>query len=819
MAAVSINVGDDYASFNAAHGAAQTRCLSAYSDDEAVAEASVDAAGAARVLALSPGACEVFYEFSDGTLNQDTVTVTQPAPGQLEIDASPSRETVLAQWITPPASDSVIGFRARIRQSAIAAWEQTVFLDPWTTAHLFSGLDPGVEQVVEVSAINSDGEGNLQYGTAGTETLSTLAFPAPPLPPLATGAQATGGFAINWQPGTDSQPATGWEPQFKSSETRQWTDLGLREATARTQTVPAPLGGTFDWRVRGISPYGIGGWTTGQITLPSLLPGQVRNVRLTLPNIRGAPTIAWERPSTGAAVGKYVIQCGDNALLGDGRRAVFEVPASVTSVQLPGAYRTNSQNNVGFRVRAENAAGPGPWSQGGPQNQVFVPQEAANISSSIRPNLTLQAQYARPTEITVATRGASDNIFQSGQGGVGTAGVDGYRGQGAIFIDRFAANFNIRLEMRPHSPNAWGNYNESAGDSYVDIFDHWFERVAHVFANLSPNTQYQFRASFWRFDRNGTARNGRYGNVLTVRTPPTVRTAPPIAPVTNSYPGGDVVFEADGPMLVWKLNGGQSVDRWILRWRAQGATAWNTETLDPDVFHLQLRDRPQPGGMIEWQVRGDNNAASGTPAGQGAWSALARIGEAMGRSSPASMSAAVIGARAAVRFTWENSPYEPGRLYDRISVYRANGGANAEPDVIVPLAQQQQQTHTERRTWAAGAVYWYAAEIETGVDSLGQFRFFRTPSGNVPGQPTIRRSRNTFTATFAAADAVTRWQLDISTARDFTSFAESASLVPDPPGNVFTATRLTTGTTYHWRARAQNSLGWGAYRTGSFTAA
>ena len=807
MADLTLNVGES----SARAGGAQPdiRCVSAESTNVGVAEAVIMPDGSAQVTGVRPGQCDVAYEFGDGSLDSDFITVSQPVPETLEINVSPSRETMLIQWVSPPESDRVIGFRTRIKLTGATTWGQTVFLEPWTTAHLFSGLPAGVSHDVECSAINSDGEGNLQYGAAASDTATTLEFPDPPLAPVVTDSAVPGGFRLTWELAEGSDPATGAEIRWKREGTIEWREIPEFGAGTFTHDViheETRLGGTFDYQVRFLSPYGAGGWTTGQAVLASLTPGKPGTPTLTYVGNRARAT--WTAAS--GDVGQYGIQFSDQFPVGSSgilrpvsvsllefkypARFVLEVPGTVRDIGLPGYYGNAAHRRNSVRIRAVNTAGAGPWSDPGAFPAPGIPAAA--------PVLRAQPQYALPTVLSVGSAGFRRNI---------TWGAAD-RNHGAIYWSNAAPGEDLLLEVKLPT-QAWSSAET------ITVSDPWFERISHLIENRMPSTGYDVRAR----SRNSAGTSG-YSNVVRVFTAPSAATGVPGKPSTSWIAGGYRVEESNMPLLIWWMPGGQpSADRFELQWQEAPGTWTNLDPATAHQFTHEMGPRPQPGSQHRFQVRGVNSA------GAGPWSDSVSFNDDMLASTPGSMTA--VPSATGVRYSWTSNPFRPGDVYRQLAVWRENDDNGVYRTNNIPLNIAQRLTGFDAHSFPEAESYWYGMFFDLFGTRRGNpfsvMRRFSVPTRSLPGAPTVNVAPSRTTAVFTITpsrpqDDVRHYDIDVSTDRAIltgapSSFAASLHTVQSPQTVGLPPAPLSPGTTYYYRVRAHNRIGDGAWATGQFS--
>jgi len=209
------------------------------------------------------------------------------------------------------------------------------------------GLENGVGHDVRVAAVNAAGTG--PWSAVASATPRTVAG-APTWGAITPGDEQVD---LEWlAPSAGGAPITGYESQW-SVDGISWTDID--DSAALTVTaVGLTNGSNYGFRVRAVNAAGPGPWSTVAIAIPRTTPAAASDA--TVVPSDGGVSITWDAPADGGApLQGYEVEYRP-ASTGFWTSAPLALtsPATVTGLENGQRYE--------FRVRAINAAGPGPWS-------------------------------------------------------------------------------------------------------------------------------------------------------------------------------------------------------------------------------------------------------------------------------------------------------------------------------------------------------------------------------------------------------------------------------------------------------------------------
>ena len=571
----------------------------------------------------------------------------------------------------------------------------------------------------------------------------------------------------------------------------QWGDTN--GTSSLNALISEPLGGAFDWRVRGVNSQGAGPWTEGSISLPAALPAKVTPFTLTRAtdtNNRNNTVLSWTKPA--GQVDGYQVQYV--LFSAQFHRQLFRLPGDLTRWTPP--YLVAQDSLV--RIRAFNSAGFGPWS-----DALAGPQALNNpLRTPAVPALSAQAQYAQADRLPFTCNALHPSVTEDDD----ADGDSIHNHAGAVNCTNNARSTGLRLQIRQGSAGAWGET--------VDLGFPWFDYVPHVFDELTAATAYQVRCQAYN-----VAGSSAWSAPLSISTAPAAPVAEP-SKVTQSFslPGGLQWFGTDGTLLYWTLpSGSQPVSSWEVRFKEAVPGDWGEPISVPNPFEtrLLLPNRPQPGGSHPWQVRGVNAS------GNGPWSDEFTFNDWIRYPLPASMTAAVQ-PDGRILFEWEPNRWDAESVITRIR-YILDSDTGSPPLPIL-VADVDGDARRLRRLLGYGAnavntgtgdrLYYTPGVQGPTATVVGDWRYIELPPRSAPAVASFDE-RDITTTTVTLTWSINylwfarRVQVQLSTSSNFASTAYDEEL-PALPASVG-VTGLRPNTRYYYRVRAWNEIGWGRW--------
>ena len=698
--------------------------------------------------------------FVDEEVTNDSPAVAPGAPAALS--AVPGNGEVALAWEAPgnDGGSAVTGYEVRFGAAggAFGAW--TAAGDGEAREHTVPGLDNGTEYAFELRAVNAVGAGEAVSAAATPRAGSA----APGLPRGFEANAGDGAVVLRWEaPASDGGSAvTGYEVRFGADGGAfgDWRRAG--GGGARTYTVRNLDNGTeYAFELRAVNAVGAGEAIPAAAT-PVAAPG--RPVDLSAAPGNGAVALTWEAPSSdgGSAVVRYEVRrreaggaFGTWTAAGDGAARAHEV--------------RNLDNGTAytFELRAVNRAGLA----GEPASTSATP---ATVPSA--PALSAQAEGR--TAIRLGWSAPAD---------------------GGSAIERY------ELEVSADGAGGWTPSGATLGPAAVSWTDSGLE--------AGTTKHYRLRAV------NG-AGDGAWSAVVRESTD---AAAVPSAPVGLEAARGEGAVT-----LTWRApasDGGAAIERYEVRHRA-GAGAFGTWARAGDgAARTYTVPNLDNATAYEFELRAVNAAGAGAAAGAG-------VTPAGGGTGPSLASASVNGATLTMVFDAaldEGTASTPASTHLKVRV----GSAIARPEavrvggVLVWLTLAAPVTAADS-VWvrydapsdadgnpvAQGALKDLAGNLAAGFDWTRAGN--RTPAATVPAAPALSaqaEGRTAIRLEWSAADAggsaIERYELEVSD--DGAGGWTRVDATLGPAAVLWTDEDLTAGTTRHYRLRAVNGVGDGAW--------
>ena len=261
-----------------------------------------------------------------------------------------------------PASDNaslVLGYDVQYRAGSSGAWTPQTHT---TTARstTITGLVNGTSYEVRVRARNAHGSAFWSASVTGTPAPQA---PDAPAAPRLTSSGTT--MTVDWDaPSGNGATITDYDIGYSSDNGANWTVLSDGVSTDTSATIASLSNAvTYIVRVRARNSVDPGAWSTasthtiGRPSAPAAPTLTTGNTQL---------TVAWNAASgNGSNITDYdVTYCGESTPKNcDFAANWFSLPDTVPSTALSAVISGLANGEVyRVRVRAENAAGTGPWS-------------------------------------------------------------------------------------------------------------------------------------------------------------------------------------------------------------------------------------------------------------------------------------------------------------------------------------------------------------------------------------------------------------------------------------------------------------------------
>jgi hypothetical protein len=297
----------------------------------------LDSAVAIDALRVSPDVC--------------TAGVAPPLGSVQNLTATPGNGQVTLNW-DPPADQGagVVDYEVLIDDgSGNIVAESSAGL----TSYVATGLSNGTNYSFVVVAIDADFQ--------RANSLAVSATPSATTPGAVSGVVATPGageVTVSWAAAADGgSPITETRVQVLKNGVWQWGATALPPFTSGT--VKGLTGGTeYSFRVRSLNAVGWGPWSSVVVATPVVLPATPPGAITSAVAVGGAgqATVSWTAPTNG---GSPIIDTRVQVL----KDGVWVWGATAVGTATTGVVTgLTGGTTYSFRVRAQNAAGWGPWS-------------------------------------------------------------------------------------------------------------------------------------------------------------------------------------------------------------------------------------------------------------------------------------------------------------------------------------------------------------------------------------------------------------------------------------------------------------------------
>ena len=796
--------------------------------------------------------------FVDEEVTNESPAVAPGAPAALS--AVPGNGEVALAWEAPgnDGGSAVTGYEVRFGAAggAFGAW--TAAGDGEAREHTVSELDNGTEYAFELRAVNAVGAGEAVSAAATPRAGSA----APGLPRGFEASADDGAVVLRWEaPASDGGSAvTGYEVRFGAAGGAfgAWRRAG--GGSAREHTVRNLDNGTeYAFELRAVNAVGAGEAIPAAAT-PVAAPG--RPVDLSAAPGNGAVALTWEAPSSdgGSAVVRYEVRrreaggafgtwtaAGDGAArahevrnLDNGTAYEFELravnraglagaaaSASATPAAVPSAPALSAQAEGRTAIRLEwsapddggsaieryelevSADGAGGWTRSG---ATLGPAAVSWTDSGLEAGTT---KHYRLRAVNGAGDGAWSAVVRESTDAAAVpsapVGLEAARGEGAVTLtwrapasDGGAAvtGYEVRHRAGAGAFGTWVRAGDGAARTYT-------------VPNLDNGTAYEFELRAVNAAGAGAAAGAGV-------TPADGGTGPSLASASVNGATLTMVFDA-------------ALD--------EGAAS------TPASTHLKVRvgsaiARPEAvrvGGVLVWLtlaapvtaadsvwVRYDAPSdADGNPIAQGAlkdlagnlaagfdWTRVGNLTPAATVPAAPALSAAAEG-RTAIRLEW-SAPADGGspilRYELEVSVDAA-GGWTPSDATLGPAAVSWTDDDL-----AAGTTRYYRLRAVNGVGDGAWSAVVResTDAAAVPSAPALSAEAEGRTAIrlewSAPADggsAILRYEIEVSD--DGAGGWTPSGATLGPAAVSWTDRGLEAGTTKHYRLRAVNGVGDGAW--------
>jgi hypothetical protein len=306
---------------------------------------------------------ELTWFYAAGSLADLDDAVSQVAAASAPA-ADPGNGTVTLTWTAPASTDPITNYAIRWSDDGGQTWTELPLRDPSTsTTEVITGLTNGTTYQFQIAAITGTAPDTIQGPWSST---SNVTIPGAPLPPTLVSAvdSATSSVVTFTASGlTDPDaPVTAYEYQLGSGA---WTAIDPFVAGGEIEITGLTTGTAYVLRLRARNAYGVSDASSSIGLHPFGVPDEVDYLD---PWLEDATLWAeWDNPDdNGAPITDYDIAVsaddGDTwTTLDDGTSDDTEFSWSDGE---PGTSYL-------IRVRARNAAGPGPWSS--PEGPITIP--------------------------------------------------------------------------------------------------------------------------------------------------------------------------------------------------------------------------------------------------------------------------------------------------------------------------------------------------------------------------------------------------------------------------------------------------------------
>ena len=796
--------------------------------------------------------------FVDQEVTNDSPAVAPGAPAALS--AVPGNGEVALAWEAPgnDGGSAVTGYEVRFGAAggAFGAW--TAAGDGEAREHTVSELDNGTEYAFELRAVNAVGAGEAVSAAATPRAGSA----APGLPRGFEANAGDGAVVLRWEaPASDGGSAvTGYELRFGADGGAfgDWRRAG--GGGARTYTVRNLDNGTeYAFELRAVNAVGAGEAIPAAAT-PVAAPG--RPVDLSAAPGNGAVALTWEAPSSdgGSAVVRYEVRrreaggafgtwtaAGDGAArthevrnLDNGTAYEFELravnraglagaaaSASATPAAVPSAPALSAAAEGRTAIRLEWSApgdggsaieryelevsndGAGGWT---PSGATLGPAAVSWTDSGLEAGTT---KHYRLRAVNGAGDGAWSAVVRESTDAAAVpsapVGLEAARGEGAVTLtwrepasDGGAAieRYEVRHRAGAGAFGTWVRAGDGAARTYT-------------VPNLDNGTAYEFELRAVNAAGAGAAAGAGV-------TPSGDRTVPSLA--SASVDGATLTMEFDAAL---DENTASTPANTHLQVRVGSAVASPEAVRVGGVLVWLTLAAPVTSADSVWVRYDAPSDADGNPVTQGALKDLAgnlaagfdwtrvsnRTPAATVPAAPA-LSAAAEG-RTAIRLEW-SAPADGGAAIERYELEVSDDGAGGWTPSDATLGPAAASWTDD--DLAAGTTRYYRLRAVNGVGDGAWSAVVResTDAAAVPSAPALSAEAEGRTAIrlewSAPADggsAILRYELEVSA--DGAGGWTPSGATLGPAAVSWTDGGLAAGTTKHYRLRAVNGVGDGAW--------
>ncbi len=702
------------------------------------------------------------------TANNVNPAVTSP-PRSLTATAS-GRTLIELSWDAPSNTGGapVTGYRIEVSSDAGATWMNLAANTGSTvTRYRHRGLTAGAARRYRVRAINRQGN-SWPSNTAMATTASGTSVPSDPTGLTATVMGQTA-ITVSWTVPSDNGGAniTGYRVEWSADGSTGWTNVDPAHTgtTASYSDTGLPSSVTRHYRVRAINGQGE--------SLPSNVASATTGATSSVP---GAPTglqaapmgqtqidLSWTAPSNtgGSAITSYRIQVST-----DGGTSFTDLVASTGNANTKYSHTGLALGTTRhYRVYASNTNG-----------------ESANPSNTATATTQGVVAPGAPTGLSVAASGRTILLLSwTAPSSNGGEAVNGYQ-----------------IE--------WS----------ADGTSNWQDVIANTMSTLTTYLDRGLSAATMRHYRVRARNSQGAGDPSTVMMGTTVDgttlTVPSDPTSVTATPSGRTLIQ-----LSWAApanDGGSAVTGYQIEGSADGSTGWTN--VIANTMSTTYRDRGLSAGTTRhYRVRAINDQNTGSPSTIAMATTVDGSSDAV-PSDPTGLMASVNGQ--ALVLAWE-APANSGSA--SVTGYRIEWSADGSDPwtSVMPAHSGTDRTYTDRSVAPSTTRHYRVYAINTIGESLASAPAMATSgAATVPGAPT---------GLTATADGQTiinlRWTAPTNTGgRDITEYrVEWSANGTDGWTNVSPAHRGTTtmyahtglprGTTRHYRVRAINREGNGAW--------
>ena len=278
------------------------------------------------------------------------------APGAPDAPAAPTlvpgNARITATWTAPADNSSTItDYDLRHSSDNGSTWTTVEMTSAANTAlsYAVTTLTNGTTYQIQIRATNARGDG------AWSASASMIAG-APIAPAAPTLTSGNGSLAVAWAvpANTNGASVTDYDVQYKASTDTTWT-AHAHTGTSTTATIGSLTNGTnYDVQIRATNSRGVGPWSATATDSPTAQPP----ARMPKPNVQPGFLSVTAPANNGAAIIDYDLRytTDDGAIWVELNPDETSTPVVIVLDVLPGGATYKIQ------VRAENSAGPGPWS-------------------------------------------------------------------------------------------------------------------------------------------------------------------------------------------------------------------------------------------------------------------------------------------------------------------------------------------------------------------------------------------------------------------------------------------------------------------------